>query len=408
MEGSNQTTHVRPPDEGPPPPGTHPSSDADTPAAGRSRLSQLGGTVDLDQLVARAEQQPYDASALTALSAFQRSAERFPPLTPDEQLQMVAQIRAAEQAIARLDTGQCTGRERRQLLQQAGERDRLVEHLCASCWRLAWLIVREQAEERFGRERSADTLPDLMAEANTALVQAVRDFDPSQTPKFATYAARVVRDHTRAVLGRDGYLRLAPSWSRIKRIAATRTPELAEELGRRPTTEELQEDLLDRCLEWAYDRLSADQQQLPQPQREQLAMAKLRKQGMLGAIRDIEEVLLVSQTMASLDQPVGDDGGSSLSSILPEENTGQTFDTTELSELRSTLLQALDALSEREREIVLLRYGFDGSDGWTYAAIAERFSVSSERIRQIERAALGKLSSPHGQFAAIAGFLENH
>jgi len=55
--------------------------------------------------------------------------------------------------------------------------------------------------------------------------------------------------------------------------------------------------------------------------------------------------------------------------------------------------EALEPLSERERRIVLLRYGFDGSEGWTYGKIASEFGVSSERIRQIEKAALEKLAS---------------
>jgi RNA polymerase nonessential primary-like sigma factor len=68
-------------------------------------------------------------------------------------------------------------------------------------------------------------------------------------------------------------------------------------------------------------------------------------------------------------------------------------------------MAALATLSEREREIVLLRYGFDGTEGWTYSVIAERFGISAERVRQIERAALSKLASPHGRFTSLDTFL---
>jgi RNA polymerase sigma factor (sigma-70 family) len=283
-------------------------------------------------------------------------------------------------------------RDRQRLKEMQHEANRIVEHLSVSCWKLAWLIVREQAEERFGRERANDMLPDLMAEANYALVKAVQEYDPIRTPKFATYAARVVRDHTRAVLSRDGYLKLAPSWSRVKRLAATREPEMTRELGRRPTIEELQEDLLKRCLEWANNHLTDAQQQLPAAQRRKLALAKLRKQGMLGAIRDIEEILVISQTVTSLDVPVGEDGGSTMGDNLADNQEESVLDRVELDELHTRIMDLLGTvLTEREREIVLLRYGFDGSEGWTYAAIAERFDVSSERIRQIEKGALEKL-----------------
>jgi len=283
-----------------------------------------------------------------------------------------------------------------------------MEHLCASCWRLAWLIVREQADERFGRDRSAELLPDLMAEANLALVQAVREFDPERTPKFATYAARVVRDHTRVVLSRDGYMRMAPSWNRVKRIVSVRMPELVHELGRNPTTEELQADLLERCMEWAERKLTDEQRDLPEAQKRQLCLTKLRKQGMLGAIRDVEDVMQAAQTVTSLDQRIGDsEGSATVGDFGAQPDQDSLLDSIEMTDLRQALLAALRTLPEREQEIVLLRYGFDGSEGWTYAAIADRFNVTSERIRQIEKAALARLATPHGQFAALGDFLMN-
>jgi hypothetical protein len=152
---------------------------------------------------------------LSALSSFQRSADRFPQLTPPQQLELARVYRDGVAARVVLATGKVTKREREKLQEQVRRSEFAMEHLCASCWRLAWLIVREQAERRFGREKATDLLPDLMQEANGALVQAVRDFDPTRTPSFHTYAAQGVRNHTRMVLGRDGYLRLAPAWVRI-------------------------------------------------------------------------------------------------------------------------------------------------------------------------------------------------
>jgi len=344
----------------------------------------------------------------TALSAFQRAADRFPPLNPEQQLTLTDVYHYGRFMASELDEGRVKGRKELTVAREAVRQSEIaMEHLCASCWRLEWLLVREQAEMRFGRDRAADMLPDLMAEAHTALVDAVRTFDKSKTPQFHTYAARKVRDHLRAVLSREGFMRLAPSWNRVKRMAVTLVPELTGQLGRNPSTEEVQDALLARCLAWAEDHLSPDQQRLPESQKQVLRMAKLRKQGMLGAVRRIDEVLAASQAVASLDAPVGDaDGTSTLKDLITDVDYDDSlFDPVEMDELQRALSGALSALSEREQDIVKLRYGFGVDEPWTYSKIAERHDVTAERIRQIEKSALTKLASPHGQFSSLASFL---
>lgn len=347
------------------------------------------------------------SAGLSALSAFQKKADRFPPLNNEQQLELAKVYRNSIPYREIIKSGKkLTKREEREAIDFVNKGDAAMEHLCASCWRLAWLLVREQAEKRFGKDRSVDLLPDLMAEANTALVKSVTDFDPNQTPKFHTYAARVIRDHLRAVLSREGYLKLAPSWVRVKRMAVTLIPELTSKFNRSPTTQELQEALLQRCLEWADDHLTDEQRSLPEFERNEARMAKLRKQGMLGAVRDIDEVLIASQPVSSLDAPAGSEaGGTTVGDLLPGQSSDSMFDSVEYKELQSALVQALNTLSEREREILLLRHGFiDGKD-WTYGDIADKYNVTSERIRQIEKTALNKLASPHGQFVSLSSFL---
>jgi DNA-directed RNA polymerase sigma subunit (sigma70/sigma32) len=132
---------------------------------------------DIEALVARTRR--------TGSSNATVSADRYSQLSPDEQLVLIARHREVREKAAKLRTANRT-RDKERLRELENEENRLVEHLCASCWRLAWVIVREQAEERFGRDRATDMLPDLLGEANYALVKAVQDFDPRQTPKFAT------------------------------------------------------------------------------------------------------------------------------------------------------------------------------------------------------------------------------
>ena len=341
----------------------------------------------------------------SALSSFQKAADRFPPLTPQEQNAYAEQYRLALILKEEIKNGALKGKALKEAEHKVEQAERLMEHLCASCWRLAWMIVREQAEKRFGKERATPLLPDLMAEGNAALVLAVRQFDSKRIPTFHTYAAQVVRDHIRAILSKDSYLQLAPSWNRLKRIAVARLPELVSELGRQPTKGEFQQDLLQRCLIWADEHLTEDQKKLPESQQQVLRMAKLRKQGMIGALRDLDQVLIATQSVASLDAPVGDEGGSTLGDLIKGSASQDSFDALEHSNLSSSISKALMMLSEREREILMLRYGIAGRSEMKYNEIAETFDISAERVRQIERSALAKLSSPHGQFAGLAEFL---
>lgn len=360
-------------------------------------MAYFGGTSTVASV--SATRRTVDPGMPSALSAFQSNADSYKHMSPPEQAALALKVAGTARRSVSLaaEGGKLS-------LREAEDQERDVERLCVSCWRLAWVIVREQAEARYGRERARDMLPDLMSEANLALVKAATTFDISLTPKFPTYAARVVRDHIRAILSREGYIRLAPSWGRVKRIAATRIPELTTALGRPPSVGEIQADLLERCLEWAYGRLSLEESRLPNEQRKAAAMAKLRKQGMLGAVRDIEEVLVASRSVLSLDQPVSPDGPLTLGEGVVGAGWDEGYRAVEMSGLADALREALTVLSEREQRIVLLRYGFDGSDGWTYGMIAEEFGVSSERVRQIERAALEKLSASPSS-PALADFM---
>ena len=102
---------------------------------------------------------------------------------------------------------------------------------------------------------------------------------------------------------------------------------------------------------------------------------------------------------------MGDDGESSLGDFVQAES-GEYSEETVLEsvardQMRGDVLAALSTLSERERTIVLYRYGFIDGESWTYPKIAELFEVSAERIRQIEKQVLTRLATPHGQYSAL-------
>jgi len=335
-----------------------------------------------------------------------KSTANFIKLTPAEQLELTRLYKKSNLLINTIESKDKISKQDKVDLQNAKkDANNAMELLCYSCWRLAWLIVREQSEKRFGKEKATELLPDIMQEANAALVLSIRDFQEGITPNFHTYAAQVIRNHIRMVLSRDSYLRLAPAWIRMKRIASARIPELANQLGRNPTKSEIQESLLEYCLQWAEDKLSPEQKKLPKPQRKEIKLAKLRKQGMLGAIRDIDDVLIASQSPTSIDAPLTVDGPTTVGETIAADRFLEQSSIYEVKEMKIAISKALGTLTERERDVIVKRFGLDGDDPWTCSQLGDLFEISSERIRQIERTALAKLSSPHSQFTNLADFL---
>jgi RNA polymerase sigma factor (sigma-70 family) len=325
-------------------------------------------------------------SGVTALSSLQRRMDAYPQLSPEAQSELALRYRSA---VARSQDQSVSDRDRRVA---AGEAERCLEYLTGANFRLVQLIAREKAQERFGAAKALELLPDLVAEGMVALTEAARTYDPGSAPTFTKYAQSAVRNHIRAAIANSGPMRVTSSVARMKRIATKRLETLTEELGRPPTRDELQEQLLAWCLTWAEGRLTAREAGLDDEARLEAMMAKLRKQGMLAAIANIDEVLAYSQSLASLSSPVGD-GSATLGDLMPSSAAEELFDQAELGELNRLLLEAIDQrCTEREREILLLRFGLAGSESWTYSRIAPRFDLTAERIRQIERVALVKLA----------------
>lgn len=342
---------------------------------------------------------------LSSLSALTQQLSAYPPLAPEDQAVRIEAFRrgivAQEQAAT-----MAPGAKRRALERDANAGRRAQTELVGSMYRLALIICQELAAERYGRERMLDMLSDLVSEANIAVVEAVATYDEARSPAFSLYAGRVMRDRVRMMLQKSATVGVAPSWLRLKRIYTVVRPEVEMKLGRTPTEVEMQAELRVICLRWAADRLTAEQQALPEAQRLELMESKLRKQGMLGAIDRLSEVLSATQQTTSLDAPLGDGEGARLGDVIAQPTADSGYDTVEHDELRRDLMDALSSLSEREQQIVLHKYGFVDGQEWTYAKLAPKFGVSAERIRQIERNVLTKLRTP--KFSNLAPHLLSH
>lgn len=367
------------------------------------------GSEALDQeansYVARAAQRGAALDQLSTLGAWQRRMERYPQLDPDEQNALVAQFQAGRKAQEAIDSGRrISASKERSLRADIRRGAQAMEMLTGANFRLLYLIAREKAEERYGRERATKVLPDLIGETNVALIEAASIYDGSKGPSFPTYLAKVARDRVLAALSRQHAVKTPPSWTRIKRIYTVRYAKMTDELGRTPSLDEMKSDLLRVCMEWAEERLSADQRKLAPADREEAMLERLRKQGMLGAIAKLEDVIAATQSTGSFDTPLGD-GSGTLSDIIGDDNA-DVSQGVERDEMRAAVHQVLSGLDEREREIIMYRYGFVDGESWTYAKISEKYDVSPERIRQIERATIAKLRLPHDQYSRLAGYIE--
>lgn len=346
------------------------------------------------------------ASAAGSVSPVAHRLDRYPQLSPEAQGELVAAYQASLVLAERLANREVPRHKLREARKRVDAGQEQLTYLVASNFRLVRVIAQDLATRRNpSRDRLSVMLPDLIGEGNIALMKAAREFDPTRGPKFHTYAARMIRDQIRSALSLDTPIRLTAAKSRIHRIARPLIPELTTALGRGPTIEELQDALLARCLEWAEERLTPEQRTLPADAQHRLKIERLKKQGMIGAIRDIENLLARSQQMARLDSLVGDDGATTLGDMVADpfdQMEAETIGGVELGELRGALGGALGALEERERDIMLLRYGFVDGESWTFNAICEHYGVTPERIRQIDAKVLDQLRS------SDAGELSSH
>jgi RNA polymerase primary sigma factor len=108
---------------------------------------------------------------------------------------------------------------------------------------------------------------------------------------------------------------------------------------------------------------------------------------------EVREILRMSQMPISLEKPIGEDDDSSLGDFVPDDQAESPFDTTSVSLRREDVELALSALPDRERRVIELRYGLDGTQPCTLEEVGQAFGVTRERIRQIENNTLKKLES---------------
>ncbi|MDT7885169.1 MAG: RNA polymerase sigma factor [Thermoflexus sp.] len=285
------------------------------------------------------------------LSLYLKEVGRIPLLTPEEEVELARRIERGRAAERRLAQGGLSPEERRRLEEIVADGRAAQEHLILANTRLVISVAKKYA----GRGLP---LSDLIQEGNIGLIRAVKKFDWRRGHKFSTYATWWIRQAvTRAIADQSRTIRVPVHMGdQINKLMRLQQ-QLAQELGREPTPEEL-----------------AEAMGIPRARAEQL--------------------LQMARQPLSLETPTDDEEESVLGDFIEDRGTASPAEAVSQQMLREILHEALATLSPREARILQLRYGLADGRSYTLEEVGRKLGVTRERVRQIEAQALARLRHP--------------
>ena len=293
----------------------------------------------------------FDLSSREALNDYLDGIGEYDLLTAQQEIELARTISEGQAAQELLDSDEeLTVAQKRKARKQVREGLECRQTFINANLRLVVSVAKRYSNSGLG-------LLDLIQEGNLGLIRAVEKFDWRKGFKFSTYATWWIRQAiTRAIADKSRTIRIPIHMMDMMSQVRQAEAELHKRLGREPVPSEIAQE----------------------------SGIELRR---------VEEVLAIGPDPVSIFEPVGEDGAQ-LGDFIEDTEGVTPFDAAARTLRREELLSILDRLNDRERKVLVMRYGLDGNRAHTLDEVGKAFEVTRERVRQIEAKALAKLRHP--------------